>query len=102
MSEEYQKIALKPIHSVDLGNTVCKFGFFVALSASITIGSFTYDKVNLKDLIEGINKETDNSTSSVNIINFMSRLNIDIEHEVNEEGTLLKTYYELNTLKQNW
>lgn len=58
MSESYKKVTYKDIHVENLGTSTSNFSFFISFSASVTLGSCTYDKVRLEDLIEGIKKES--------------------------------------------
>jgi vacuole morphology and inheritance protein 14 len=49
--------------------------------------------VKLRDLIDGIKKETESNESLIN--DFMSRVNIDKEEEENKEGIMIENNYEI-------
>jgi hypothetical protein len=51
MSEAYQEIAYKPILIAKFGSSVTCFEFFVAFSASIRLGSLTYEIVTFFDIL---------------------------------------------------
>ena len=58
MKEIYSESKDCEFHVETLGNSSNKFAFFVAFSASVTLGNITYNKVKLEDVINKFRSDT--------------------------------------------
>jgi hypothetical protein len=94
-SDKYQEITKQPIVIANLGKSIDKFAFLVAVAANSTLSSVTVNNISLRDFLNALQKDATISNEDeeyqTKLNQFVQRVNTLVVEQENENGMIIES-----------